>query len=407
MPFVFTFESQHFGEGLPAGGLGIALALLPLGFLLMARRNVSVILLATCAVFLALLGYTMPYGRYYIPILPVVVVLAIAAVIDFSSVTWLRRFNLACLGAGLVAQVAVIPLMYWNIPERVPVSLALGAESQEAFLTRALPLYRAVQYLNRNSLPGKKILSVGGEQMRYYAQNPISEAHDMGPDYLRGSTMQETAASLARDGFAFLLVYKDHRPTKRRLFRPPPYMREPFFTQYTALEYATDHTFVYRLRETAGQSAVEINRLTNPSFELRNAAGLPADWDVYDRPPRVVEDATRAHTGQMSILADPSGGLVTHVPVEGGKVYSLGHWSRADLPKQFGRVQINWLDANLEFIDTTINVFRAEKRWTWHHLSASAPSKASFAEIYVSVHENSEVFFDDYVFVQGQLQAPQ
>ena len=134
LPFVFTFQSQRFGEGLPAGALGIALALLPLGLLyLMARRNVAVILLTICAVFLALLGYTMPYGRYYIPILPVVVVLAIAAVIDFSSVTWLKRFNLACLGAGLVAQVAVIPLMYWNIPERVPLSLALGAESQEAF----------------------------------------------------------------------------------------------------------------------------------------------------------------------------------------------------------------------------------------------------------------------------------
>ena len=160
-------------------------------------------------------------------------------------------------------------------------------------------------------------------------------------------------------------------------------------------------------RSAQGQKHVERNRLTNPSFELKNAAGVPADWDVYDRPPRVVEDATRAHTGQVSILADSSGGLVTLVPVQGDKVYSLGHWARADLPKQEGRVQINWLDANLKIIDVTISVFRATTKWTWHQVSASAPSKASFAQIYVSVHENSEIFFDDYVFVQGQLQAPQ
>jgi hypothetical protein len=289
----------------------------------------------------------------------------------------------------------------------VPISLVLGAETQEAFLTRALPLYRAVQYMNRNSLPGKKILAVGAEQMRFYLQSPMWEAKDMGPDYLRGATMPETAASLARDGFAFLLDHREIRQIKRRLFRPPPYVRESFLSQYAVLEYAVNNTYVYRYRETAAESVGETNRLTNPSFELKNAAGLPADWEVYGQPPQIVEDATRAHTGQISVLADPSGGLVSLVPVKGDTVYSLGHWSRADLPKQNGRVQINWLDANLNFIDATISVFQVTTTWTWHQVSASAPAKASFAHIYVSVHENSEVFFDDYVFVEGQLQAPQ
>jgi hypothetical protein len=58
-------------------------------------------------------------------------------------------------------------------------------------------------------------------------------------------------------------------------------------------------------------------------------------------------------------------------------------------------------------IDVTINVFGAEPKWTWHQLSASAPHKALSAQIYVSVHENSELLSDDYVFVQGQLQEPQ
>jgi 4-amino-4-deoxy-L-arabinose transferase-like glycosyltransferase len=407
LPFMVTFQSHRFGEGLSAGALGIALPLLPLGLLLMARRKVAVILLGTCVVFLALLGYTMPYARYYIPILPVVMVLAIAAVIDFSSVPWVKGFNLACLSLALVAQAALIPLMYWNIPERVPLALAFGTESQEAFLTRALPPYRAVQYINRNRIPGERILGVGVGNIRFYLQNPLSMLNNVA-SYSRDSTVQETAASLARDGFAFLFVHRKPGRIKRPASQlPPPYVSESFLTQYAVLEYAADNTFVYRLRETAGQPVVETNRLTNPSFELKNTSGMPADWDVNGQPPHIVEDATRAHTGQISVLADSSGELVTRVPVEGDKMYSLGHWTRADLPEQHGRVQINWLDADLKFIHASISVFRAETKWTWHQLSASSPPEASFAEIYVSVHENSEIFFDDYVFVPGQLQAPQ
>jgi hypothetical protein len=410
LPFASTFDGQDLGRGTAAGGLGISLAVLPLACLI--RRKAAPILLAICAVFLALLCYTMPGGRYYISVLPVVVVLAIAALLDISSVAWLKRLTLACLGAGLIAQATVIPLTYWNIPDRVPLSLALGAETQEAFLTRALPLYRAVQYLNRNSLPGKKIFSVGGEQMRFYLQSPMAEAQELGPDFLRGSTIPEAASSLAREGFGFLFADGDFPPVrhsrqvKRRLFRPPPYLREAFLTQYAVLEYASGNAYVYRLRETAAQPAGETNLLTNPSFELKNSAGLPVGWQVYGRAPQILDDAARAHTGQISVLADSSGGLVNLVPVQGDKVYSLGHWARSDLPKQDGRLQINWLDANLKLIETTISLFRATTTWTWHQVTASAPPGASFAHIYVSVHENGKVIFDDYVFVPGELQAP-
>ena len=343
----------------------------------------------------------MPYGRYYVPILPVVVVLGIASVIDIPSVTWLKRFSLVCLGAVLVMQAALIPVMFWNIPERVPISVAMGAESQETFLTRALPMYQAVQYLNRNCLPGAKVLGVGVEQIRFYLKNPLFTPYDVGP-YLKGPTMQEMAAGFAENNFAFLMVYK----RSRQMELTTPYADQAFLSQYAVLEYAVSETYVYRLKETAGQLAVETNRLTNPSFELKNESGMPAAWIVYGRPPRVVEDSTRAHTGKIALVAGHDGGLLSRMRVEGNKLYSVGNWSRADLPDQVGRVQINWLDANQQTIDASIEVFQAEPKWAWHQLSASAPSNASFADVYVSVQGNSEIFFDDYVFVPGQLPAP-
>jgi hypothetical protein len=261
-------------------------------------------------------------------------------------------------------------------------------------------MYQAVQYINRNSLPGEKVLGVGTESIRFYLQNSMSTPNE-GDRYPKNVDLREMAASLARNGFVFLLIHE------RKYEHFIPYITESFLTQYAVLEYVANNTYVYRLRETAAPPAVETNFLTNPGFELKKASGLPAHWVVYGQSPRIIEDAARAHTGQISVLADQSGGLATRVLVESDKIYSLGHWSRADLPKQRGRLQINWLDANQKVIDVTINVFQAEKKWAWHQLSAVAPAKASLAQIYVSVDDNSEVFFDDYVFVQGQLQARQ
>jgi hypothetical protein len=255
LPFLLTFESDRFGQSLSAGGLGIALALLPLGFLSLARRHMAGILLAACALFLALWCYTMPLARYYIPILPVVAVLAVGSVVDFSAITWLRRFNLVCLGVLLVAQVAVIPSLFWNIPERVPLSLAFGAESRDSFLARALPMYRAVQFINGNRVPGKKVLGVGTNNMRFYLKNEMSTARDM-TVYPKELTMQELATLLARDGFDFLLVNR-----QSELFSwPLPYLRESFLSQYAVLEYVANDTYVYRLRETNSQSAVDLKR---------------------------------------------------------------------------------------------------------------------------------------------------
>src|SRR5205085_2994704 len=118
--------------------------------------------------YLVLLSYTLPIPRYYIPILPVVIVLVPATVLYVSRARWLRLINLACFGLIFVAQTAAIPIQFWQIPERLPLKVALGSETTEVFLSRAIEAYPAAQYINRTFRPGEKVVGLGVEEVRFY-----------------------------------------------------------------------------------------------------------------------------------------------------------------------------------------------------------------------------------------------
>src|SRR5262249_19884079 len=146
--------------------VGLALILAPLILLSMiyarefARRSGT--LTAICAVYVICLALTIQYGRYYIPILPLVVLLATVPVV-MGQRTWLKYANLSLLAIVVCAQGASSALMYWNLPDRFPVKMAFGQESQESLLSRSLAEYPAASFLNRKIEPGQQVLAVGGD----------------------------------------------------------------------------------------------------------------------------------------------------------------------------------------------------------------------------------------------------
>jgi hypothetical protein len=82
------------------------------------------------------------------------------------------------LSAGVLAQALVIPVEYWNIPERFPLAVASGGESSRHFLERVLPPYRALEWLNGAVKPGEKVAAFGVEGIRYYCRVPMGCAND-------------------------------------------------------------------------------------------------------------------------------------------------------------------------------------------------------------------------------------
>ncbi|MEK6325022.1 MAG: glycosyltransferase family 39 protein [Acidobacteriota bacterium] len=401
LPFAFTFETQKFGEALPAGAVGLALVLLPLALATvvtggaLARR--AAMLLAVCLVYGGCLAYIMQYGRYYIPVLPVVAILAVQPLVHFSKSKWLRRVNLMLLGVVFAAQVALSPLMYWNFPERFPVALVLGKETEESYLLRAVALYPVAQYVNKKTGQDQKVIGVDVESIRYYVNATMVDPREA--EYIANLSTQTTlAARLVEKGFTYLLVNRSSSYSKA----PLPVLSLPFLSQFTTLEYIANNVYIYRLHDVPVDRGSIANLLDNPSFEVLNESSWPAGWVVVGKP-RIAQSNTQSHTGKVAVRADPVDLLYARVPVKSGEIYSLGHWTRADLPNQLARLQINWADENSKFLGVSVDVVAAGPAWAWHQFSVIAPAGSVFAYVHASVHENSEVWFDDLSFVQGQL----
>jgi dolichyl-phosphate-mannose-protein mannosyltransferase len=389
-PWVVTFDSQRLGH--PPGAVGVCLMLLPLALLLVLLRRVEIhVLLAVSAAYVVLLTYTVPLARYYIPILPIVVVLAVAVVIHFSSTKRLRRANLACLGLMIVAQPIVTPLQFWQIPDRVPLKLALGLETPDDFLKRALPPYAAASYLNKVMRPGEKVIDFGVEYVRFYLNAPLlsgERRRDLG-QWQKETSAPDLAAKLVRNRYNYLIVERTNASNK--------IFSKDFLDRFANIEFTGNRVDVYRLTEIANEPAMVINLLSNPGFETLGSSDQPAGWSMHGQP-LVAKNAAEAHEGDVAVLARKDDGFTMRVPVEPGNIYLLGHWSRANRPGQFARLQINWVDERMQLIDASIEVVSAETGWTWHDFFATAPPGAAFGGVYVSVHGDSEVWFDDYVF---------
>lgn len=397
LPFALTFESHRFGESLPSGGVGLALVLLPVG-LALSWKSVSGrrLLLAVITCYLIFWAFNTQYARYYVPILPLVCVLAMGTVASLSSRRGLLRMNLALVALVLVAQESLLFVQYWNIPERVPARFAFGTETQDAFLARALPAYDAVRLLNSVVRTGEKAISAGADSMRFYVKPPLaSMAESFELQELCGSfPPAQVARNLAKNGYAYLLVSGEPAAMP-----PFPYLRPEFLSRSATLAFSGGSVKLYRLRLTQAEADVlsAENLLDNAGFETLDPSGLPESWIPYGQP-AVVRDASQAHAGRIAVLSDSKDGLSQPVMVRPGSRYILRNWTRAAAAGSSARLQVNWLDEGGQMVDVNIEVVPTSPQWVSHEMLVTAPQRATTAILYASVHENGKVLFDDFSF---------
>ena len=250
LPFRFVFNTDRFGEASPRGSAGLALLLaFPFSIALLAQGRRTAALLGTFAVFLLSWTYTFQYIRYFVSIMPLVCVLASAAVLSLNTNIVSSAVSRICLAVGLIMQFPTLPVQFWNIPERFPVRLALGLETREHFLDRALMGYPAVSYLNKKVKPGDRVIGVGVEQTRLYLDAPL--------ETLAGSTLVSTLNSVAAmppdqrlhrillaGGFRYIFVT---RAALQDSLEKYPYLRDEFLTRFTMPLFMDKNTLVYLL----------------------------------------------------------------------------------------------------------------------------------------------------------------
>ena len=399
LPFVLTFDTRKFGEALAPGAMGLAVALLPLVVLWLALsgrhgRPLAVAALLSVVVW----GLLFQYARYLVPALPLVVAV-VATVLLATRDPWTRRLNLAVLGAVVVSQFAVTPLLFWNVPERFPIKRALGFETAEAFVSRALPGYAASRYLNRVIAPGEKVIGLHFANVRFYLDPPLVSLETVSvlgfPD---APSPHALAAAMLERGYVYLMVDTRQQAAAEAF----PFARREFLACCAVPKFARNGMVVYRVgaRPSEVSSTPASNLLRNPGFERLTATGDLEGWNAYGRPVVGGADAL-PYAGTVAVGASAADGLAQGVKVEAGTLYVLSHVSRADQPRRYARLQINWLNERGELVEASIDVVPAEERWRRHTMVVTAPAGAATAVVYASVHGDGRVWFDDFALTAG------
>ena len=415
LPWDLLRQPRTFGEWVPPGFMG-GLPLLALPWLGLGqgqpspqRRRLLYALFGLTLVVTLLWSQAFRYLRHLLQILPLLAALAAmmleALWLGLRNGRWGRYVGTLGLLLTLcyVAAARVIETVNnWQLPERYPYRVVLGSEPRHEFLSRTLPVYDALQFLNRVGDGRHKVLSVGNEfslytSSRIYALHGSLETTRTVKSLPPGS---ELAEKLAEEGFEYLLLNRTQIEAFPRLWSAPV-TEEAFLRQAACLEFARHNVYVYRL-EPSGSCTVqdEVQLLTNGSFEELGADGSVLGWFSYGDP-AIDAASVHSHSGEVAVEADADAGLMQRVAIEAGQLYTLGHWTMADLPGQYSRLQINWLDEDGALVDVSINVVAVGTEWRRQQMSVTAPDRAACAQVYASVHEDSEVWFDDMSFVRG------
>jgi len=149
-----------------------------------------------------------------------------------------------------VMQPLVYSLQYLKPPERLPVSLALGRESREAFLTRSLRGYAAARYLNSVTNAGDRILGVDTEGLRFYLRAQLETVSlALWDDPVRSlTTMTDNDVllmNMRRLGINYLFVMRSAIRTDRDA---PPYLEAGFLKAHTVSLFQDEYALVYQLK---------------------------------------------------------------------------------------------------------------------------------------------------------------
>jgi hypothetical protein len=407
LPWLLTVSSQRFVEAMPPSIVGVLLLAVLLCIL---RRDLSrraPLVTWTLVCFSVLWVLSAQYLRYYVPALALDAIL-VGALLGAPVPPSLRsrlftRLGGPQLGALLVlvwalASVPSFAASYWMIPERIPFGVAFGRESRSDYLSRVLPAYDALSFINSASKTGDRIFAVGPGEYRLYSDIPMETSNIGTPTLLALIEAHEDDQArllLEQHGFTFLLL--DRANVLPPFIQGMYILQAPFLQRNERLVFARNNFEVYQLRDEAlpagnASSGWTPELLVNSGFE-----------DVGTNPPPGWSGegsiVSPGHTGQHAAHVAVGQGFAQSLRVSPGAIFRLTESARATEPGSTVRLQINWLDDAGTFLSVSSNVFDATPDWTEHELLATAPDHAGNAVVYIVAQQGS-VDVDDCSLVR-------
>ncbi len=238
LPWDLVFERGRYGGQPPYSP--VYLALLPVVLLAVweprARR------LLALAVAYILVCFSLPAdSRYLVPAIPLVsLAMAGALVLLLGRFGRYRRL----LAAGLCAGFLLPGWLYgfYRVYRQGPVPLTM--DQRKAYLTRRVPLYPAVVYLNRTQGSGYTAWALHAEHMVYYSRGRF-----LGDWFGLASFSRMLAGSPGSEAFHHRLRHQgvDHLliPKEKQVLKIP---EDDSFGVWFQKVYEDPHTRIYRLR---------------------------------------------------------------------------------------------------------------------------------------------------------------
>jgi len=349
--------------------------------------------------------------RYVLPAVPILCILAaINITVLWDQVKQAQKRSLLLIACVLVCGLyflstrMVFTSSGWQISERYPYKVAMGFESPEAFLSRTMAAYDALQFLSGEGNGNHKVAAFGTESRIYttaeihtvYNSFEIQNILDRSPD------LETLAEQFKQAGYNYILYDQEGFADSDVSSEDTRPLEEPFLSRYAQLVFSRNHVDLYKLvwdGETAPSGPV-VNLLVNGDFETVNESGRLAGWEQYNNPSVA---GVQAHSGKTAVQASDLAYLYQRVEVRPDRLYTFGHWSRSDTPGQLVRLQILWLDRHNAPIQATIEKFEAQAEWTWNQLSISAPEGAVLAQVFVTTDGEHQAVFDDICFAEGPV----
>ncbi len=258
-PWMGIIDSYRYYHEAPGAVLGaIPLLGLPWLYRVSALWGWSVSGLAALVMIFAYGGS----ARYVLPLLPLVSALAAINIGELLSTAGFLNTNVprAKKNPRRLVQYALLTLClvylfstrlaftvrWWEIPERYPVGIWMGTETQAEFVHRILPVYGAFEFLDQQGQ--FKVFSVGNE-LRLYTNSAIygplfsKEAYEL---LHTSETPAALAENLAQNEYDYILLFPPEVAHRPEVYASPA-LSEEFFNQFTTQVYAQRDVYLYAL----------------------------------------------------------------------------------------------------------------------------------------------------------------
>jgi hypothetical protein len=253
LPWTLTFHSERFHEGSAGPALGLGFLLLPLLFLLgrVSKAILALVwVLGSFAFFWIFSAYQ--YLRFIIPALPVVAMISgyllhrLASLPSSPLATRARFIVQAVLVVCVASNLPLTMSLSANIPERLPIEVALGRESREGYRARVIPSYGAYRAIKRRH-PGERVhILAFWDEARLHAPGVIEPLWSPALPPLPNEP--EAVVALQQHGITHIVINRGALPRSVRGFF---LIEPPFLTKYATLEYRERGFEVYHLRYPA------------------------------------------------------------------------------------------------------------------------------------------------------------